>query len=233
MIQQQLTHEQTAPSDTHPVTISLFGAFALTVNGASVTTFRSNKTRALLIYLLLTDAQPLPRLTISELLWAGYVDQSAQANLRQTWANLRNCLEPVDLLQSSRTHLSLQHDPTRLWCDVHQFEALLDACQHHAHRALAECIDCRARLQQAVALYQAPLLETFTALDSPPFNTWLQRQRARLAERLAEAQAILAANATTPGNLPPLLTPLVGRATLSPLNARASSGRCWQLGCRQ
>lgn len=211
MIQQQPTDEQATTRDTAPVAISLFGTFALAVNGESVTNFRSNKTRALLIYLLLTDAQPLPRTTISELLWAGYVEQSAQTNLRQAVANLRSCLAPVELLQSSRTQLSLLRDPTLLWCDVYQFEALIDACYHHEHRMMAACLTCRTRLQQAVALYKAPLLETFTALDSQPFNVWLSAQRTRLAARLAEAQAILAAGSTTPGNLPPLLTPLVGR----------------------
>lgn len=211
MIQQLSTDQQATTRDTAPVAISLFGAFALAVNDERVTNFRSNKTRALLIYLLLTDVQPLPRITISELLWAGYVEQSAQTNLRQAVANLRICLDPVELLQSSRTHLSLLRDPTRLWCDVHQFEALIDACYHHEHRTMAACLACRTRLQQAVALYKAPLLETFTALDSQPFNVWLSAQRARLAERLAEVQAVLAAGSTTSGNLPPPLTPLIGR----------------------
>lgn len=88
---------------------------------------------------------------------------------------------------------------------------MLDACAHHDHRVLAQCEACRARLQAAVALYQAPLLDAFPPTDSPPFNAWLQQQRTRLADRLAEAQALLAAGATTSGNLPPLLTPLIGR----------------------
>ena len=131
--------------------------------------------------------------------------------MRQTLTNLRNCLAPFDLLDSNRTHLSLKRDPATLWCDVHQFEALLDACQQHEHRTLADCAVCRPRLQQAVALAQAPLLEHFLATDSNPFNAWLQSQRERLAARLATAQAALAAGATVRGNLPPPLTSLVGR----------------------
>jgi predicted ATPase/DNA-binding SARP family transcriptional activator len=194
-----------------PVVISLFGPLAVSVNGVAVTKFRSNKVRALLAYLLLAQPQPLVRGAVGERLWAGYGGQSAQTNLRQALTNLRNCLAPFDLLDSNRTHLSVKRDPATLWCDVHQFEALLDACQQHEHRTLADCTVCRPRLQAAVALAQAPLLENFPATDSNPFNAWLQSQRERLAARLATAQAALAAGATVRGNLPPPLTSLVGR----------------------
>lgn len=116
-----------------PVVITLFGAFSLTVNGVAVTGFRSNKARALLAYTLLTQPKPLLRAEISEMLWAGYTEPSAQANLRQTLANLRDCLAPFDLFQSTRSHLTLARDPALLWSDVHQFEGLLDACQQHVH----------------------------------------------------------------------------------------------------
>ena len=194
-----------------PVVITLFGAFSLTVNGVAVTGFRSNKARALLAYTLLTQPKPLLRAEISEMLWAGYTEPSAQANLRQTLANLRDCLAPFDLFQSTRSHLTLARDPALLWSDVHQFEALLDACQQHVHHTLADCSVCRPRLQAAVALAQAPLLENLPETDSTPFNIWLQSQRARLAARLAEAQAALQTSATGRGNLPPPLTSLVGR----------------------
>jgi len=199
-------------SGTPPVYISLFGALTLTVNGEVITSFRSNKVRALLAYLLLAQPQAQSRVTICDLLWADYTEPSAQANLRQALTNLRDCLAPFALLQSTRTHLSLPRDPATLECDVHQFEALLDACQRHEHRTLADCPICRPRLQAAVALAQAPLLEHFPATDSTPLNAWLQSQRERLAARLATAQAALAAGATVRGNLPPPLTSLVGRA---------------------
>jgi len=194
------------------VAISLFGPLTLTINGQVVTRFRSNKTRALLAYLLLAQPQPLLRTTVSALLWAGYAEQSALASLRQTLANLRECLAPFDLLEAGRTTLSLPRDPTVLWCDVHAFEQALERCRTHDHPSLAHCQLCRDRLQEAVALYTAPLLEGFAEIDSEPFTAWLTAQRARLADCLAAAQAMLAASATTRGNLPIPLTPLIGRA---------------------
>lgn len=195
-----------------PVVISLFGPLTLTINNVAVTGFRSNKARALLAYLLLAQPQPLARAAIGELLWADYTEGSAQTNLRQVLANLRACLAPFDLLQSTRTQITLPHDSAALWCDVRQFEALLDACQRHEHQDLTTCGVCRRRLQAAVALVQAPLLENFPETDSKPFNTWLHSQRARLAARLAAAQTALCTSATVRGNLLPPLTPLVGRS---------------------
>jgi len=127
-------------------------------------------------------------------------------------AILRDRLAPAELLQGDRTYLQLRLDPAQIWCDVHHFEALLDACQAHDHPALAHCPLCRPKLQEAVQLYQAPLLASFATLDSAPFDQWLQAQRERLAARFAAAQDALTATVKAVGNLPPPLTPLVGRA---------------------
>jgi len=195
-----------------PVVISLFGAFTLQVHGTVVTNFYSNKSRALLIYLLLEQPQPLLRSAISALLWAGYAPASARTSLRQALTHLRSKLAPVDLLQGNHTYLQLRQEPTLFWCDVHRFEALLDACRAHNHPTLARCPVCRPLLQQAITLYQGALLEAFPTIDSAPFNDWLQSQRQRLATRFADAQAALVEGAKPLGNLPPPLTPLVGRA---------------------
>ncbi len=213
MIGQPFTHDDAVSRQGAGVAISLFGPLTLTVNGQVVTRFRSNKTRALLAYLLLAHPQPLLRTTVRELLWSGYAEQSAQANLRQTLANLRECLAPFDLIEGSRTHLSCRRDPAIFWCDVHAFEQLLNACYNHDHGTLSHCPLCRARLQEAIALYTAPLLDGFAEIDSTPFTAWFAAQRARLAGYLAEAQALLAAGSTARGNLPIPLTPLIGRTT--------------------
>ena len=194
-----------------PVVISLFGAFEFSVNGAVVTGFRSNKTRALLAYLLLTRPQRVLRTTLIDLLWPGYTDKSAQSNLRQTLLNLRNLLAPFGLLKSDRKYVQLYNDSALLWCDAQRFTTLLDACHQHEHRSLAACPRCRSQIQVAVALYQGALLENFPATDSEPFNRWLQSQRAHFAEAFTEAQTTLTTAGRPAGNLPSPLTTLVGR----------------------
>lgn len=206
-----LSERPPAEAVPQPIVITLFGAFSVTINGEAVTRFRSTKARALLAYLLLARPQPLLRTTLSELLWPDYTPESAQTNLRQTLTNVRDSLGPFVLIHADRRHVQLRVDPT-LWCDVFQFDALLDACQQHDHPTLAHCPLCRPRLQEAVALAQGVLLENFPETDSAPFSVWLQAQRARVAGRLAEAQTALATKKAPLGNLPPPLTSLVGRA---------------------
>lgn len=211
MLTESLSEPSPAEVVTQPIGISLFGAFRVTINGVAVTRFRSTKVRALLAYLFLTHPQPLLRTTLSELLWPDYANESAQTNLRQTLANVRESFAPFALLQANRQHVYLTVDPTIVSCDVLQFDALLDACQRHDHPSLAHCSVCQARLQQAVALARGALLEHFPKIDSAPFEAWLADQRARFAARLAEAQVALAAAKAPLGNLPPALTPFVGR----------------------
>ena len=195
----------------HAVALSLFGSFRLVVDGKVVDTFHSNKTRALLAYLLLEGRQPILRTTLAELFWPGFTDESARTNLRQALTNLRQGLAPFALLHTDRSHVQLDIDPALLYCDALHFFDLLDACQHHTHATLTQCTACQARLQQAVALYQGGFLENLPEVDSPAFHHWLQIQRTRFADRFSEAQAALAPVVVRRGNLPPPLTPLIGR----------------------
>ncbi|MFN8493562.1 MAG: hypothetical protein U0350_38535 [Caldilineaceae bacterium] len=187
----------------YPLVIMLFGSLQLTVQGKPPVDFRSNKVRALLAYLLLAQAKPIARATLTDLLWPGYTSNSARANLRQVLYNLREVLNPHDLLQSNYQSIQLQLDPMRLWCDALAFDALLDACQNHRHAAITACPECQARLQQALALYKGPLLEQLPAVDSPPFNTWLRDQQARYAEHFARIVALLG-NGGAVSNHPPM-----------------------------
>lgn len=165
----------------------------------------------LVAYLVLMHPWPVQRTTLCDLLWPGSTEQAALTNLRQALANLRECLAAVDFIASTRTQISLRTEPGAFWCDVHGFERLLAVCHEHAHERLSHCPLCRHRLQEAVALYTAPLLDTFPDIDSAPFLGWLAAHRERLASELAEAQATLAAGQPKRGNLPLPLTPLVGR----------------------
>lgn len=199
------------PTTTPPLAVSLFGAFNLTVHDQTEVSFRSNKARALLAYLLLTHAQPILRTTLSELLWPDYHPESARVNLRQTLANLRDSIAPYELLYTDRNHVQLNIDRTIIWCDAILFSELLDECQTHSHRSIEQCLACQDRLRQAIALYEGAFLQNFPNIDSPIFSQWLQAQRLHFANRYTEAQALLSTARPQRGNLPPSLTPLIGR----------------------
>ena len=209
----ELPVQSPAEGISQPVVITLMGVLRMTVNGQMRNDFRSNKARAILAYLLLTHPRPVARTTLCELLWPDYMIASALTNLRQSLANLREQFAPFVLLHADRNYVQLILDPATVWCDVCTINELLATCQAHDHADLTRCSACQQRLQQAVALLHGTFLEHFPEIASAPFMRWLQEQRLRLATRLAEAQAALAVETTSLGNLPPPLTPLVGRAS--------------------
>jgi predicted ATPase len=208
---EEFNHNLPISGVTQPIAISLFGVFSLHVNGQPIDSFRSSKARAMFAYLLMTRPQPLLRATLVELLWPDYAVKSAWTSLRQTLANIRTNLKPFAILQADRQYVHLTVDPASVWCDVLQFEALLDACQRHTHASQRSCPICQKRLHQALALYKGSFLENLPVVDSPPFNDWLDNQRSRFAAQVAALQTMLATPAQ-PDNLPRPLTSLIGRS---------------------
>lgn len=201
------------PISDMPVTlsVSLLGPFTLIINGQTITTFRSNKARALLVYLLLARGQRVLRTTLAALLWQGYTEHSARSNLRQSLTQLRELLRPLDLIETDYQTVQLRLDPTVLWCDALVFEELITTCQQHSHLSLIHCVACQERLQRAVALYKGPFLDHFPIIDSTGFVAWRQAQSAYFAELLAKIETQRGSNHMALGNLPTPLTPLVGR----------------------
>ncbi|MFN8445024.1 MAG: tetratricopeptide repeat protein [Caldilineaceae bacterium] len=206
---------------SQPLVLRLFGSFQILAQDQYPIEFRSNKGKALLAYLLLTQGRPVARTTLTDLLWSDYTMNSARTNLRQVLSNLREVLGSLDLLQSDYQTVQLRLDSALIWCDALVFDELYDACQRHPHASLANCPLCQTRLQQAAALYKGAFLENFGELDSAPFQTWLQAQRARYAAQFAKIQATLRPAMPPQGNLPQPLTSLIGRnAELSELVAK-------------
>lgn len=199
-----------------PLTISLFGSFQIIVAEQPESKFRTNKSRALLAYLLLARGQPVLRTSLIELLWPGYRKESALASLRQVLTDLRKTFAPLKVLRTDYHSVCLLIDPAVIACDAIRFDALLDACAEHAHQALTSCPLCQQRLQEALALYTGPFLANFPAVDSVPFQRWIETQRQYYADRVVHSQAGLrplgAIAVKPPGNLPTPLTPLLGRA---------------------
>ncbi len=207
MISQQPSDSVVDSNATPPIRIWLFGTFRVSVQGVDMVNFRSNKSRALLSYLLLTHAQPSLRRNLDTLLWPDYLAQSARSNLRKTLSNLREVLAPFDPITADHTHVHLPFDPAMIWCDALHFAELLDRCQRHQHQHLADCAACRTRLQEAVALYRGGLLENFPTIDSLPFHTWRQAQQQHFAARVAEAQAALTKTGALHDKLQPARAP--------------------------
>src|SRR4051812_13515568 len=133
--------------DMAQLSLTLFAAFQVLVDGVPVATFESDKVRALLAYLVV-EAQPQRRTALAGLLWPDMPEGSARHNLSQVLFNLRQAIgdqaaDPPYLLISRD---SLQFTPaSHHTLDVAHFTSLLAACDTHAHAHLDACDACSAR----------------------------------------------------------------------------------------
>lgn len=190
------------------LSLILMGQFQVRLADQLLTTFESDKVRALLCYLAVEPSGiPHSRDTLAALLWPGYGDESARTNLRQTLYHLRKLLgddrqeaaDAAPFLLATRQTIAL-NPAASCQVDVRQLDALLAATASHDHRTLADCAACQQRLRQAVDLYQGEFLTGFTIADSAPFEEWRRMVQEQLhgqvlaaLTQLADAAEVLAA----------------------------------------
>ncbi len=72
--------------------LKFLGLFSVAHNGAPVTSFESNKVRALLAFLAVEAQRPHSRDALAALLWPDWPDSAARSNLRYALADLRKNL---------------------------------------------------------------------------------------------------------------------------------------------
>jgi len=177
------------------LSIYLLGPFHVVRDGSPVTSFESDKARALLAYLALETDRPQPRAYLAGLLWPNCPEQNARHDLRQALSNLRHSIADVDAtppyLQITRDTIQYNRQ-SECWLDVHALDALVDACQGHAHRRLDLCPPCIERLHQAVELYRGTFLQGFSPGESLPFQEWMLLLEERYHRRVVAALCQLA-----------------------------------------
>ena len=161
------------------LSLFLLGGFEARQNEIPILGFKTDKSRALLAYLVVESNRPHRRQALAGLLWPGYLESSARANLRHALANLRQLLAEE---KSSAPFLdiegeSIYFNPTSdHWLDVKAFRSLVEAEQPEKTAI--------ARLEEALSLCKGAFLEGFSLKDSPEFDNWLSIVRDDL-QRLA------------------------------------------------
>jgi WD40 repeat protein len=146
----------------------LLGSFDATLDGQPLRAFRSDKTRALLAYLVLEGGKAVRRSQLATLLWDGYARESALSNLRMSLTNLRQLLAPLPLIRTSYQTVQFNTQHPDFWCDallLERWEELTGAERQGLLAALP-----RDRVQQE-------LLSGFETINSAPFQQWLQERR--------------------------------------------------------
>ncbi|MBN1260632.1 MAG: tetratricopeptide repeat protein [Anaerolineae bacterium] len=184
----------------HRLELHVLGGFQATLNGTSIDRLRSNKTRALLAYLLVEPPVPQRRESLATLFWGESSEHKANLSLRVALSNLRKTLgiqdeddeAPDSLLVITRRTVQRQIRDENCWVDVRAFESRLHACQIHTHTALENCAECAGRLEHAVLLYKGDFLAGITLSDAPLFDEWRLLHQEQYHQRALAALDILA-----------------------------------------
>ena len=146
--------------------------------GQDIDLARQPKRVALLAYLAATTLRgPQRRDRLLALFWPESDAPHARAALSQALYVLRSRLGDAAIRSHGDDELAL--DTSVVWCDCVAFEQHLDA----------------GRPADALALYEADLLDSFFVSDTPAFDEWLESERYRLRLRAADGAWQLAAAA--------------------------------------
>ena len=162
------------------LSISLLGAFQVTLDNETITDFATDKARALLAYLVVEAEHPHRRDALAGLLWPDEPQRKARHNLRQALSYLRQAISDDDnkapfLLVSRQTiQFNTQSDH---WLDVKAFKTLAALSRNHHHRGVESCLPCIRRMERMSELYQGRFLEQFFLGDSGAFEEWATLER--------------------------------------------------------
>ena len=179
------------------ITLKVLGALELfAADKPIITHFRSDKVRALLIYLALEAGRPHQRRSLVDLLWPDFSESAGLGNLRKALFYLRETLDQVSpqtsqlLLTVDRQSILL--NPINLAIDAVQFEQLLAEVEQHSHHHLHSCPECLARLVEAESLFRGELLPGFSLADADAFEEWLLFKREQLQQKAIQVLQNLA-----------------------------------------
>ena len=153
------------------LSLKFFNSFQASVNGRSITTFRSIKVQGLLVYLALEAEKAHARDVLATLFWPEEPDAVAKKNLRQSLYQLRRVLNNSG--QGKTAYLIVNRQTA-------QFN---QASQYDLDVQLFLDGVAQEDVATAVSFYQGELLPGFTC-DSLLFEEWLLSKREYL-HRLA------------------------------------------------
>lgn len=176
------------------LTLALLGGFSAQIDSRPATSFRSQKARALLAYLVMEAERPHERAILAALFWPEIPDALALRNLSQTLIWLRRAIgegdPPYLLLNRRQAQWNLA---AAVEVDALRFLALVE-------RKRTSAVATPEALHEAVALYTGEFLAGFSLSGCPAFDEWLLLQREYLQRLALEALFRLAGQALVAGD---------------------------------
>ena len=148
---------------TPQLRLFFLGAPQFFIDDQPLTTFNSNKTRALLAFLALTQKTYI-RATLAGLFWGDLSEKQAHANLRKSILNLKKHADAW--LDIQRQTIAFKTD-SNYWLDTEAF--------------IAESLP-----EKAIELYGGDFLEGLLFKDAPELEHWILEQRTRFKEQMLQ-----------------------------------------------
>lgn len=176
---------------------SLLGRLQIEHRRLGTITLTNRKAIGLLAYLLVESDHAHGREFLLGLLWPDLPTAAAQNNLRVTWAQLQKALGT----NSSDEHPHLIGDRLTLRLnplsdhelDAARFRTLIETCRRHPHPDPNDCVECAARLTQALDLVRGDFLAEFSLPNCLQFDEWLLMQRQQFQVQVTAVLEQLAA----------------------------------------
>ncbi|MEZ4640316.1 MAG: BTAD domain-containing putative transcriptional regulator [Caldilineaceae bacterium] len=181
----------------HRLKLRLLGSPSVRLDDREID-LRERKATALLAYLALEPTRP-QRDTLAALLWPDHDQKRARANLRYLLWSLRKELGE-EWLSADAEQISLGAaaaiEGDLVDVDVLTFRRLVEEWRAHKHSEDEVCPTCRARLEEAVALYRGDFLQGFSLSDSSQFDDWQFFHAEALRRDMSTVLAALVAQLT-------------------------------------
>ena len=175
------------------LTINVLGELRVLLDDVEVSSFKSDKARALLAYLVVEADRSHSRDALMGLLWPDSPEERARHNLRQAIFSLRLALgdhtakPPYLLISRDSIQFNSESDYS---LDLDQFNTAFDTWERN--RRNEDTLRFIPELEEMVNLYHGQFLQHFYIKDSVEFEDWIVVQRESLRQRMMEALIYLA-----------------------------------------
>lgn len=172
--------------------IRSFGSFRIMLDELPFAhSLKTEKSRALFLYLLIEHDRPHRRACLIDLLWPAAPDRAAHHSLRQSLYRIRSlcaaALDPVPFaLSTSSSDVQLLLG-AGFRVDAFDLNRQLAQCEtHHKHPSLL-CNPCLESLISVVELYSGDFMDGFSLRDAPQFDWWLHNKRENFHRQVLKA----------------------------------------------
>ncbi|TFG69766.1 MAG: NACHT domain-containing protein, partial [Anaerolineales bacterium] len=160
--------------------IRVLGPFEVSLDGQLVSHFETQKSRALLAYLVASGNRTHHRENLAEMLWPDRPEGANRANLRHTLRSLRQSISDYEVSPPYilSTHISIALNPDGdVWVDIDEFMKSVEesrGCDYHQVQ----------HLEELIRLYRGVFLQGLSLDDSTEFEEWVILKREQVNRQM-------------------------------------------------